>query len=91
MNVTKQLVVAIRHDLRDKRKESRYETSRRSGLRQEVIGRIEDGAAKSSPAGSSESLCRYIDSYCSRFPAEAHRMFYNLSMLVAKQQITFAK
>lgn len=83
--ITQNLMEAIYHDLRDVRKESVYVTSKESGLRAEVINKLESVEIK----GSAESLCRYIDSYCRRFPSSAYKMLYNLSIVVAQAKITF--
>lgn len=79
-DVLKRILGAIRHDLRDKRDESLYRTSKESGLRIETIKKIESGCLKASVG----ALAIYIDSYCRRFPAASMKIFYNLSILVSQ-------
>lgn len=83
--ITFQIVDAIRHDLRDHRKESYYESAKLSGMRAEVIKKLEADTRNPSCAGS--SIYAYIDSYCSRFPACAYKIFYNIAMVVAQQEV----
>lgn len=86
-NVTQTIITGISHSLRARHGETFYKTSKASGLRPETIHKIEEGAAKGVLTGSSLSTGQYIDSFCSRFPSEAYRLFYNLSIAVAQQQI----
>lgn len=83
--ITYQIIDAIRHDLRDRRKESFYETAKESGMRAEVIKKLEADTHHPSCAGT--SIYAYIDSYCSRFPAAAYKIFYNLAIVVAQKEI----
>lgn len=69
------LVEVIRHSLRDKKCESVYVTSKQSGLRPDVINRIERGE------GSLRHASTYVESFCRRFPAEGRNLFYNMCML----------
>lgn len=83
MEYIKKLVGLIAKDLRHSRNESVYRTSKESGLRPDVINNIESGQID----GRAISLARYIDSYCNRFPASAYKMFYNMSIDVAQQNV----
>lgn len=83
--ITFQIVDAIRHDLRDRRKESYYESAKLSGMRAEVIKKLEADTHHPSCAGT--SIYAYIDNYCNRFPASAYKIFYNIAMVVAQQEV----
>lgn len=83
--ITFRIIDAIRHDLREKRAESYYQTAKESGMRAEVIKKLEADARHPSCAGS--SIYAYIDSYCNRFPASAYKIFYNIAMVVAQQEV----
>ena len=83
--ITFQIVDSIRHDLRDRRQESYYETAKESGMRAEVIKKLENNTRCPSCAGT--SIYAYIDSYCNRFPASAYKIFYNIAMVVAQQEV----
>lgn len=82
--ILERIVKLIKHDLRDCRKESVYATSKASGLRPDVINSIE---SESAPLGRAQSLCTYIDSYSSRYPASAYKMFYNAAIEVAQTKL----
>lgn len=69
------LVGVIRHSLRDKKRESVYVTSKQTGLRPDVINRIERGE------GSLRHASTYVESFCRRFPSEGSNLFYNMCML----------
>lgn len=75
------LVSVIRHQLRDKDKESVYVTSKQTGLRPDVINRIERGD------GSLRHASTYIESFCRRFPAKGRNLWYDMSMLSADRYI----
>ena len=83
--ITFRIVDAIRHDMRERRQESFYETAKESGMRAEVIKKLEADTRHPSCAGS--SIYAYIDSYCNRFPACAYKIFYNIAMVVAQQGV----
>lgn len=83
--ITFQIIDAIRNDLRDVRKESYYESAKESGMRAEVIKKLEADTHHPSCAGS--SIYAYIDSYCSRFPGSAYKIFYNMAMKVAQTRV----
>lgn len=80
MEILKKIVGLISHDLRVTNKESYYVTAKQSGLRPEAIHKIEGEQLQ----GSAESLQRYIDSYCGRFPSRAYKLFYNAAIDVAQ-------
>lgn len=73
----------IYHDLRIKRKESVYRTSKESGLRPDVISKIESLHGNS----SFDSIRRYIESYNIRFPQSAYIGWYNAGQLIREQQL----
>lgn len=64
----------LKHDLRVKKKESIYATSKASGLRAEIIKKLEDKDHK----GSAESLIDYIESYLNRFPQDGYFLWYSV-------------
>lgn len=76
----KQIIVAvidaIRHDLRVKRHVSIYATAKASGLRPDVILRIEQGE------GGLKHFCTYIESYCKSYPDDAYRIFYGVPVVI---------
>lgn len=77
------IIDEIRKDLRSpsqKHCESVYKTAKEAWLRPDVVVRLESsGGAK----GSAESLIKYIDAYCRRYPVEGRSLFFDaaLSML----------
>lgn len=81
--VIEKIMIAIRQYLRGKLNETVYKTAKESGLRPEVIKKLEDNEIK----GTAESLCRYIDSFCSRFPQESYRIFYNVLIIITQKDI----
>lgn len=77
------LIKFITHELRDKLKESYYKTSKESGLRPDVIKKIESLHVKA----SADSVIRYIGSYNARFPMSAYCAWYNAGQLIRNQNL----
>lgn len=74
--VVEKLMSSIKKDLRERRRETYYATSKASGLRPEVIKKLEAKPMQ----GKAESLATYINSYCSRFPNTAYHVLYDLAV-----------
>lgn len=74
--VLESVVQAISHDL-DLRGVSCYARAKGSGLRPDVIKRIEAGEGKYTNAAA------YIESYCRQYPDTAYKLFYNAASSVA--------
>lgn len=85
-SVVEKVVETIKHDLRSVKKESLYVTSKETGLRPEVIKKIENVPIQ----GKAESLVIYIDSYCSRFPAAAFKLLYEAATLAGQKKEMFS-
>lgn len=68
-------VKAMAHDL-DVRGVSTYARAKSSGLRADVVKRIEQGDGKMVSAAS------YIEGFCKDNPEAAYRMFLNLASMV---------
>lgn len=77
------IIKFIAHDLRDKRKESVYRTSKECGLRPDVINKIESLQGKS----SAESVIQYVASYNARFPESAYIAWFNAGQIIRQQEI----
>lgn len=85
MEIMERIVMAISRDLRCHENESYYKTAQECGMRSEVVKKLEDTEIK----GSAAMLCRYIDTYCKRYPSRAYKMFYNASIAVAQSNINW--
>lgn len=83
--VTEKLIDYIKHDLRVKRNETYYTTAKASGLRAEVIKKLE----KEPMQGKAESLAIYINSWCSRFPNTAYHVLYDIAVSTGQQKELF--
>lgn len=79
--ILERLVDSIAHSLRDKKRESYYLSAKSSGVRTEVLRRLED-SCDGVLVGNASSLSSYVDDFCRRFPGEASMLFYNLSLVV---------
>lgn len=80
-DITISIVRGIRNDLRNVRKESLYTTSKASGIRIDVLRKLEGTPM----TGRAESLARYIDNYCSRFPRSAYRLLIEAAQDAAEK------
>ena len=84
-NVVDKLMDYIRMDLRERRKESYYATSKASGLRLEVIKNLEAKPVK----GKAENLAIYINSWSSRFPNTAYHVLYDIAISTGQHKELF--
>lgn len=84
-NAVDKLMDYIRSDLRDRRKETYYATSKASGLRPEIIKNLEAKPMK----GKAESLATYINSWCCRFPNTAYHVLYDIAVSTGQQKELF--
>lgn len=81
------IIELIKHDLRIKKGESLYKTAKESGLRLEIIKKLEAKDMK----GSAESLCDYIDSYMNRFPMDGYMLMYKFVCKLREQPLPLDK
>lgn len=77
------IVGGTRRYLRDILHQSFYESAQWSGLRVEVIKRIERGD------GSLASFNMYISAFCREYRDVATRLFHELSLNVAQSNINY--
>lgn len=83
--IIEDIVSFIKHDLRQSRRETYYATAKATGLRMEVIKKLESEPLQ----GKAESLALYIDNYCCRFPATAYKLFYEAATNAGQQKPMF--
>lgn len=83
--VVEKLMDYIRRDLRGRKKETYYATSKASGLRPEVIKNLEAKPMK----GKAESLAIYINSWSSRFPNTAYHVLYDIAISTGQHKELF--
>lgn len=76
------IISMMAHELRARRHESYYMTSKVSGLRMETIKKIE--AYK---GGSFSSIGRYMTSFCRRYPSVGYSVMYNAGLESAQQRL----
>lgn len=84
MRALESIVADVKHFLRGVKKESVYRTAQESGLRQEVIKRLESGQLK----GTAESLDTYLSSFAARYPEMAYRAFYQACCRAANNEFS---
>lgn len=84
MRALKSIVADVQHYLRGVKHETVYRTAQESGLRQEVIKKLEGGQLK----GSAESLDVYLSSFAARYPEMAYRAFYQACCRAANNEFS---
>lgn len=73
------LLRAIRHAQAGK---SFYQKAKETGLRPEVVKRLEESFDNDKVDGSAESLCTYVDTFIRIDNEGAFRAFYNLCLAI---------
>lgn len=81
--VVDRIVSSMRRYLRNTIKESYYATSQWSGLRPEVIKKVEHGD------GNLQSFKIYINAFCNKYNSESVRIFRDLYYSLAQRTMDF--
>lgn len=86
MKFSNSVLRAIRHAQEGK---TYYRKAQETGLRPEIVGRLERSFDEERINGSAESLCAYIDGFIRSDRMEAFRIFYNLCISIRSNEIDF--